>query len=695
MNYLMNSKKGTILIIATMVVVLLSAISATLIMQIHADKNYTEFTRKKVVVENVLKGAIHESLLKLNVEVYATAPTPNPTASGNLPETLTWTLANDVGIDGVPNTGDLGEGDGSPTFAVPGIHDGPGEPGAIATSIYIGVGNVGTATQVGVQVDPTSGDQSFQAMYAVFDESLGANGVDDNFDNLTDLPDDLLEAGYRRLRATAFFAGEFRTKTVLVASSQAITPGGMTPGSTTGGLPTSEIFFKAIYAGNSSKDPNYFMDMGGPGINGDDVNGDVYITGNIRLSNAAMMWKTEKYTDVNGNGMFDFGDTWTDDNGQEAGYYNFGTEAQGSVNMRSTISSSNWKTKQPTIGGTGPYSSGAPEIGTPDFSTSIAQITVDVGAEIAAKGTNVTVPNSNPVSGKRINNINDPAHMFVKANSNEMADLKSYYHASYVDNGLDNYIFVDTVVGDYSGMSAVALPASGNNQVYKIPGNLLFGQDGVTGFYFQPPANTDHTVPLRVTFLVEGNVVLNDNFVYRNTASNNSSTSYPNDKNYNPGYVTYGTSAWNPFDDAFAMIALKNPNAPTNSGNVAFADYGSATLGYIDAILYAENDFVSNYGTVDPTVQVNGMMLAGNHVRINQEFHNGEWRARPDSSRNRYIVNFDTRIRNLIGNGSWLPGLPGGTNRSVAPPAPITTPDEYYGAIITNGYSFDTILSGF
>jgi hypothetical protein len=48
-----------------------------------------------------------------------------------------WTLRDDVGIDGKPETGDTGEGDGLPSSKYQGsiVHDGPGEPHIDATDI--------------------------------------------------------------------------------------------------------------------------------------------------------------------------------------------------------------------------------------------------------------------------------------------------------------------------------------------------------------------------------------------------------------------------------------------------------------------------------------------------------------------------------------------------------------------------------
>lgn len=643
----MKFEKGTILIVATIAVVLLSAISASLILQIQADSNYTRFTRTQSVLDSLAKGAIYDGIRVLNLDM-------TPTRSGNIGiDTWRPTPAFDVGMDGVPGTNDEGENDGYPDFARPGDSR-PGEPG----------GNF-----IQVSVDPTF-IGNFSGLYAVYDEHLGTNGKDDNNDddgiideateNFSEV-DDLYEAGFRRIYATVIYDGKVKKTNVLLGSSNATTtiPTSITTTTTTNTEYTvSETFFKAIYAGNTSSDPNYYLDMGGSGKNGDSVVGDVFINGDIRLSNASFMWKAEDYTDSNGNGIYDFGEPVNDVSGQEPGFLNFGTEGTGDINLRSTISSStktktNWKNSHPTIGGSPAfYNPGADNLPAPDFSKSLDAVTIDVAEEIDSKGTAYTLNQSGSadVKGVAVQDVDNPTHLFMKANGNQLSNIQDYYHASYVNNGLPNFILKDTTT---TNVTNLYIAPNGNNQVYLINGNLLFGMDGAVRMNFVPaysgsPTNGD---PLRVTFLVKGNVVLNDDFVYRDSS------------NYK---IT--DSQWNPYDDAFALVALKNEDAPTNSGNIAFSDSGSGTFERMDGFLYAENDFVSNYGMVDANgtgITINGMMAAGNHVRINQEFLNGDWRARPDSQRNRYFVNFDTRIRSLVQDNNWLPGLPGGVNRTM------------------------------
>ncbi|MEK7483104.1 MAG: hypothetical protein AABZ60_02100, partial [Planctomycetota bacterium] len=421
----------------------------------------------------------------------------------------------------------------------------------------------------------------------------------------------------------------------------------------------------------------------------DDINGDVYITGDIRMKGANFMWKTEGFTDTNSNGLFDFGEPFADTNGQEASVYNFGTEASGTVSNRAAnISSANWQTTQPNLGGSPPnFTSGAPPIGAPNFTTSMAAVTVNVGDAIAANGTAVTIPAFGAtipaISGKAINDVSNPAHIFIKANASEIADLQGAYHAGYVNNGLPTYILGDIALRQASPniQHGITIDAAGNNQVYLIEGNLCIGAGPIKDLFFKPPTGTDPTIPIRVTFIVKGNVIVNDNITYRHGSSSTSNTA---PYNIAPGGVfpAFGTSAWNPYDDAFALIALVNENAETNSGNVQFSDLVTRNLDNVDAIMYAENNFESRYGYISDHITINGMMLAGNQVRLNQEYVNGAWHARPESARNEYTINFDSRIRSLLTNSSWLPGLPGGTNRNSPPPA--LDPDDYL---------FDTILS--
>ncbi len=185
--------------------------------------------------------------------------------------------------------------------------------------------------------------------------------------------------------------------------------------------------------------------------------------------------------------------------------------------------------------------------------------------------------------------------------------------------------------------------------------------------------------PIRVTFIVAGNLLVNDDVHYRGSATTNP-----------------GIAGWNDKDDAFAVIALENPSAGThpvtgrpNSGNIIFQ---SKTFHKWDGFFFAQNDFTSVFGQTDASrqgIDINGLMAAGNQIRINQVYNTTSktWHARPDEDssngttyeRDTFRVRFDTRIRNISGNSNWLPGLPAGFNRS----APTTAQQANWNNILS------------
>ncbi len=102
----------------------------------------------------------------------------------------TWSsTSDDVGLDGVANTNDQGEGDGFPTAAEPGDSSKPGEP------------NVRMFRFGATNVDPH--------LYAVYATWWGGDGIDNNGDGDIDEADgDVFEVRTYTLRATGIYQGE-------------------------------------------------------------------------------------------------------------------------------------------------------------------------------------------------------------------------------------------------------------------------------------------------------------------------------------------------------------------------------------------------------------------------------------------------------------------------------------------------------
>ncbi len=112
---------GNALLVALLVVTLLIAFAAAqfAVVQknIQASSHFLSYSDLHKYAEGGLSMAIHD----LGYGV---------TGTGGKIGTEYWSLANDVGADGVGGTGDLGEGDGIPTYGEPNIY-----PVAVGTSL--------------------------------------------------------------------------------------------------------------------------------------------------------------------------------------------------------------------------------------------------------------------------------------------------------------------------------------------------------------------------------------------------------------------------------------------------------------------------------------------------------------------------------------------------------------------------------
>ena len=72
------------------------------------------------------------------------------------------------------------------------------------------------------------------------------------------------------------------------------------------------LYAHAVFAGNSSGDTGYSLDIGGTTTNADYVNGDVYSGGKITLTGTAKLRLPEQFTDLNTNAFCDIGEPWKD-----------------------------------------------------------------------------------------------------------------------------------------------------------------------------------------------------------------------------------------------------------------------------------------------------------------------------------------------------------------------------------------------
>lgn len=327
------------------------------------------------------------------------------------------------------------------------------------------------------------------------------------------------------------------------------------------------IFSSALFAGNSSGDPNYDMKFGGNGGQADDINGNVYSGGNIALTGTATI-----------DGV---------------------ARATGTING---------------VGGETGITQPIPDIVGMDYAvnnnvnvtTAFASATYGSGGSYG--GSAWQLPESNP------------AHIFRKNPSDRVTDTagtaKDDYFLEDRFEPLNASATVAAANGSHVTISGLGGEpgANGNELVYYIDGNLWIHNRNLFSFTLWNATGE----PIKLTFVVKGNIYISDNIFYAN-----------------------------PDQDGLAMIAIKDP-AQTNSGNIYFGDPTFGTLEHMDSFMYAENNFYDTNlsASGSATVSVRGNMTAGNQVKINRDF---------GAQHSKLTVDFDSRIWD--GNLE-LPGLP-------------------------------------
>jgi len=215
----------------------------------------------------------------------------------------------------------------------------------------------------------------------------------------------------------------------------------------------------------------------------------------------------------------------------------------------------------------------------------------------------------------------DPAHIFrVNPSDRSSENSSTTKYDFYLE---DPY---EPVNSDSSSDGSNAYPITlsgqdgtpgpdGNGLVYYIDGNLWVHNKKTFSFKLTHAAGEDS----RVTFVVRGNVYFSDNVFLQD-----------------------------PDTDGIAFIAIEDDDV-ADSGNIYFGDPEFGTLEYMNAFMYAENDFYDyNLDAAgSATVTLDGTMSAGNQVDIQRDY---------GSQHSRLTVNFDDR---LVSGNLQLPGLPG------------------------------------
>ena len=210
--------------------------------------------------------------------------------------------------------------------------------------------------------------------------------------------------------------------------------------------------------------------------------------------------------------------------------------------------------------------------------------------------------------------------------------LEDKFSGSSATNWQPNTRVIGTSVDQESKYDAqrgqlLSIDANGNDKIYMVDGNLWLNNSPTLTYLFNSCGDTG----THVTFAVYGNIYLGDNMLYTNLLK-----------------------------DAVALIALKRPDdyrdeqgnlpsgllaeRPSASGNIRFGDPDAGTTYRFAAFMYAERNFCTS--NVSSALYIYGNMTAGNTVDISKGTGTS-WLP--------LTIDYDARIElGLI----TLPGLP-------------------------------------
>lgn len=298
-------------------------------------------------------------------------------------------------------------------------------------------------------------------------------------------------------------------------------------------------FSRALFAGNSSEDPNYVMELGGVGIQADQIHGDVYSAGDLLVQGDAQVYGEALATGTITGSPGTQGVTLPMPDLSVMDYENNHT-----FNVNDLFSAAFWRWD--------------------DAGGSAWQVREDNPAHIFRK---------NPSDRNSTNNATVKDDYYLE-------DPYEPVRRDPAQDGSDPYPISLTGVNGKPG-------PNGTDAVYFIDGNLWIHNKPSYSFQFVSGAGED----VRVTFVVKGNITFSDNIFYEDSDT-----------------------------DGLVFIALEDPDV-ADSGNIYFGDPVGGTLEYMDAFMYAENDFVDTNmsATGSLQVEVNGTMSAGNHVAIERD----------------------------------------------------------------------------
>ena len=431
---------------------------------------------------------------------------------------------------------------------------------------------------------------------------FGTDKADNNGDKIID---DEAERNFVRFEAAGTYAGTLRRIEVVLSK----TPGG--------------VFWNAVFAGNSSKDPNYTLEFGGKGTQKDIVKGDIYSGGGLTTSGDAAL------LDETGGGpaksVMSSGNSSHGSSAATPGYVKGDQQPLDIDSMK--------------------YDQRA-DPSNPLYDPSLF---VNVANELATNGKKGTVKSTTDGLGTalQIDDVNNPAHLFRQDPTDGTKQRVETYGGGATDKA--DFFMEDPTQDVYNGMGTdftggkdaqrLQVSPNGNEKVYFVDGNLWFSNAPTFTFKFKH----DFAQGMKMTIVVKGNIYLTDNLLYQNLADDGIALIAMEDDKFKskaPGDFA-GTQVQK--DDA-----ARDYNRKSGSGNIFFGDPGGGTTERFEGFLYAENNFYDNNLGSDGSMKTDifGNMTAGNQVKI----------KRDPKKYSKLQVQLDDKIKT---GKAKLPGLPG------------------------------------
>jgi len=310
------------------------------------------------------------------------------------------------------------------------------------------------------------------------------------------------------------------------------------------------VYRNGIFAGNSSGDPSYTLDLSGVGTQGDKVQGDIYSGGSVAVREDASVDGTIRaYVGASGNG--------------------------------SDKAETGKKQAIPDIAGMD-YASTADIKVADEFTTGKPSYTSN-----AAGGSAWQLPESNP------------AHIFRKNPSDRTTEtlgtakddyfLEDPYEPVQADSSSDGTNAYAITLSGVSGKPG----ASSNQKVFFIDGNLWIHNYQTMSMKFS------HKDPngLQVTFVVSGNIYISDNLFYSNNAKDGVAfIAMKDSKVSDSGNIYFGDPQFGTLERMHAYLYAENNFKDVNlsaTGSARVELYGNMTAGNQVSIL---RDYVVTSG---------------------------------------------------------------------------------------------------